>query len=131
MSATRVLIVDDNPFNVKLASYVLTAEGFDVRSLGAPEEVEAMIATWAPGIVLMDLNLPGMDGLTLTRVLRENPAYERLPIVAFSAENTRGDEQRAIAAGCNGYITKPIRIGSFGSEVRRYLASAQASPEPS
>jgi two-component system, cell cycle response regulator DivK len=128
MAAARVLIVDDNPFNVRLAGYLLTAEGFDVRSVETPEDALATVASWAPELVLMDLRLPRMDGLTLTRILRADPANERIAIIAFSAEGTREDEERALDAGCNGYIAKPIETGRFGPSVRRYIDSARSSP---
>jgi CheY-like chemotaxis protein len=117
----RVLVVDDNPFNVKLAVHVLKSEGLDVRSVEAPEEVAPLIATWHPHLVLMDLRLPGMDGLTLTRRLREDPATAGMAIVAFSAETGPHDAQRARDAGCDGFIAKPIEVMTFGEEVRRYL----------
>jgi CheY-like chemotaxis protein len=118
----RVLVVDDNPFNVKLAVHLLKAEGFEVRSVEAPEEVAPAIAIWRPDVVLMDLRLPGMDGLTLTRRLRADPAHAGIAIVAFSAD--RGsDERQSLEAGCNGFITKPIEVTTFGAEVRRFVGA--------
>ena len=117
----RVLVVDDNPFNVKLAVYVLEAAGFEVRSVEVPEDVAPAIASWGPHLVLMDLRLPGMDGLTLTRKLREDPASDGMAIVAFSAETGPDDTRRAVEAGCDGFIAKPIEVTTFGAQVRRYL----------
>jgi len=118
----RVLVVDDNPFNVKLAVYVLKAEGFEVRSVEAPEDVAPTIASWQPHLVLMDLRLPGMDGLTLTRRLREDPASAGMAIVAFSADTGSDEARRAEEAGCDGFIAKPIEVATFGAEVRGYLS---------
>jgi CheY-like chemotaxis protein len=127
MTSARVLIVDDNPFNVKLATYLLTAEGFDVRAAESSEEALTAIASWAPELVLMDLRLPGTDGLTLTRTLRTDPANRGLAIIAFSAEATREEEQRALDAGCNGYLSKPIDTRSFAAAVRKHLESLGAT----
>jgi CheY-like chemotaxis protein len=127
MAAERVLIVDDNPFNVKLARYLLAADGFDVRSAETPEDALAAIASWLPALVLMDLRLPGMDGLTLTRTLRADPANRALAIIAFSAETTPEEERRALAAGCGGYITKPIDTRTFAATVRGHLGAASRS----
>jgi CheY-like chemotaxis protein len=118
-----VLIVDDNPFNVKLARYLLTADGFDVRSAATSEEALTALASWRPRLVLMDLRLPGTDGLTLTRRLRSDPANDGVSVIAFSAEATQADERLALDAGCDGYIGKPIDVSRFCSAVRRYLES--------
>lgn len=123
MAGERVLIVDDNPFNVKLAKYLLTADGLDVRVAENSEEALASIAAWAPELVLMDLRLPGTDGLTLTKRLRADSANQGLAIIAFSAEATQEEERRALDAGCNGYLSKPIDTRSFAATVRKHLES--------
>jgi two-component system, cell cycle response regulator DivK len=125
--AERVLIVDDNPFNVKLARYLLTAEGFDVRVAENAEEALTVIASWAPELVLMDLRLPGTDGLALTRTLRANPANHGVAIIAFSAEATKEEERSALGAGCNGYISKPIDTRTFAATVRCHLGPTARS----
>jgi CheY-like chemotaxis protein len=127
MATERVLIVDDNPFNVKLARYLLTAEGFEVRVAENAEEALTVIASWAPELVLMDLRLPGTDGLALTRTLRADPANHGVAIIAFSAEATREEEQRALDVGCNGYISKPIDTRTFAATVRSLLTSVARS----
>jgi CheY-like chemotaxis protein len=126
MAGERVLIVDDNPFNVKLAKYLLTSEGFDVRVAEDSEQALAAIAAWAPELVLMDLRLPGTDGLTLTRTLRADPANHGVAIIAFSAEATREEEQRTLDAGCNGYLPKPIDTRTFAATVRKHLEASSA-----
>jgi CheY-like chemotaxis protein len=131
MATERVLIVDDNPFNVKLARYLLTAEGFEVRVAESAEEALTVIASWAPELVLMDLRLPGTDGLALTRTLRADPANHGIAIIAFSAEATREEEQRTLDDGCNGYISKPIDTRTFAATVRSHLGSAARSSAPS
>jgi CheY-like chemotaxis protein len=121
MPGEKILIVDDNPFNVKLAEYLLKAEGFDVRHVMAANEVIAAVASWTPSLVLMDLRLPGTDGLALTRLLRRDPANRALAIVAFSADSASNEMQNALDAGCNGYIAKPIDTDRLCAEIRRYL----------
>ena len=122
MLAERVLIIDDNAFNVKLARRLLVSEGFDVRTAATPAEALEIVAMWAPQLILMDLHLPGMDGLTLTRRLRTDSTTQGTIIIAFSAETSSG-ERDALAAGCDGFIAKPIDTRQFGSRVRGYLAA--------
>jgi len=125
--AERLLIVDDNPFNVKLARYLLSREGFEVRAVENSNDAMSEVASWAPELVLMDLRLPGTDGLTLTRTLRADPANQSVLIVAFSAEATAEEERRAFDAGCVGYIAKPIDTRTFGATVRSFLDVARLS----
>ena len=120
MPGEKILIVDDNPFNVKLAEYLLKAEGFDVRHVMVASEVIAAVALWTPSLVLMDLRLPGTDGLRC-RLLRRDPANRALAIVAFSADSASNEMQNALDAGCNGYIAKPIDTDRLCAEIRRYL----------
>lgn len=121
MSSESILIVDDNPDNVDLARIVLVAEGWDVRAAeDAPQAIE-VLKTYHPGLILMDVQLPGMDGLELTRRLRADPAFEDISIVALTAYAMRADQEKARAAGCDGYISKPIDMRTFGDRVREYL----------
>jgi CheY-like chemotaxis protein len=126
--AARILIVDDSPTNLKLASEVLALSGFAVSTATTAEEALAAIETRTPALVLMDIGLPGMDGLTLTRRLKSNPRYRGLRIVAVTAFAMRGDAQRARDAGCDGYITKPIDTRTFAAQVAAYLQPALADP---
>jgi CheY-like chemotaxis protein len=121
MSPGRILVVDDNPANVRLAAYVLSARGFTVASAGTPDEALASIGTAMPDLVLMDIQLPGMDGLTLTRKLRESADTAKLVIVAFTAYAMRGDEEKALAAGCDGYLSKPIDTRTFADRINGFL----------
>jgi CheY-like chemotaxis protein len=107
MSAT-ILIVDDQPINLKLASRVLEFEGYRVLKAADAEEAQAVLAQARPQLILMDLALPGMDGLTLARQLKAEPATKSIPIVAMTAFAMKGDAAKALAAGCDGYLTKPI-----------------------
>src|SRR5579872_7229018 len=108
MSATRILVVDDNPTNLKLAVDVLEFEGYEVlRALNAQEALEVIIRS-PLDLILIDIQMPGMDGLTLTRKLKADAATREIPIVAMTSFAMKGDDQKARDAGCNGYITKPI-----------------------
>ncbi|MCI4343226.1 MAG: response regulator [Thermoplasmata archaeon] len=105
----RVLVVEDNPQNLKLSTVILTAAGHSVVGARSAEEVEAALAQRLPDLILMDIALPGKDGYTLTRELRARPPTARLPILAVSSFAMPGDAERALAAGCSAYLTKPIR----------------------
>ena len=123
MSRPRVLVVDDNGLNVTLASYVLQAEGFDVASAGDAAEAIGQVTRSRPDVVLMDIQMPDTDGLEALHRLRANAAGRDLVIVAFTAYAMKGDENRMLAAGFDGYIAKPIDIATFGKTVRAYLRS--------
>jgi CheY-like chemotaxis protein len=122
----RILIVDDNATNLKLASEVLELDGHLILRANDADEALALLGTERPDLILMDIALPGMDGLTLTRQLKATPAFARTPIVALSAFAMKGDEEKALAAGCDGYITKPIDTRTFGRRVAGYLRGAPA-----
>jgi len=124
----RILIVDDSPTNLKLAAEVLALSGFTVSTATTAEEALAAIETLTPALVLMDIGLPGMDGLTLTRRLKSSPRYRGLRIVAVTAFAMRGDAQKARDAGCDGYITKPIDTRTFAAQVTAYLEHGRADP---
>jgi CheY-like chemotaxis protein len=125
MSA-RILIVDDHPANLKLASDVLQSEGFGVETAQDAEQARSILEQRIPDLILMDIAMPGMDGLTLTRLLKAQSRYRHIPIVALTASAMRGDEEKALAAGCVGYITKPIDTRALGQQVRALLNSAKA-----
>jgi len=117
----RILIVDDNRTNLKLASDVLLSEGFAVETAQDAEQAHLLLEQQLPDLILMDIALPGMDGLTLTRRLKAESRYSHIPIVALTASAMRGDEERALAAGCAGYITKPIDTRAFGRQIGGFL----------
>jgi two-component system cell cycle response regulator DivK len=108
MPGKPILIVDDNPSNLKLLRVLLSGEGYDVRTAPGAEEALAALASFSPAIILMDIQMPGMDGLELTRRLKSAPATAAIPVVALTAYAMPGDEAKALAAGCSAYITKPI-----------------------
>src|SRR5687767_2753666 len=95
----RVLIVDDNPTNLKLVAYLVKAQGYEVQTAGDADAALASIAEHRPRLILMDLQLPGIDGLELTRRLKADPATHDIKIVAVTAYAMKGDQEKAFAAG--------------------------------
>ena len=116
-----ILVVDDNQFNLALTCAVLERAGYEVEAVSSGEAALAAISERRPELVLMDVQLPGRGGLELTRDLKAEPATAEIPIVALTAHAMRGDDQEALAAGCSGYISKPIDTRTFASEVGRFL----------
>ena len=121
MSKARILVVDDNPTNLKLACDVLEWEGHKVSQAVDAEQAIHLIAENPPEVILMDLGLPGMDGLTLTRKLKADAATRHIRIVAMTAFAMKGDEQKVLQSGCDGYISKPIDTRTMPGEVTRFL----------
>jgi CheY-like chemotaxis protein len=119
--SAKILIVDDNPTNLKLVSDVLEFDGYHVVKASNAEEAQILIRQSIPSLILMDIALPGMDGLMLTRLLKSAAATKQIVIVALTAFAMKGDEQKALAAGCDGYITKPIDTRKFSSQVGEFL----------
>ena len=116
-----ILIVDDNPTNLKLACDVLQFEGYKVIKAEDAECARELLTQHLPALILMDIALPGMDGLSLTRLLKADERTCRIPIIALTAFAMKGDEQKARDAGCDGYITKPIDIRSLPLQVEQAL----------
>lgn len=122
--AIPALIVDDNPTNLKLLSYVLSSKGYDVRTAADADSAMTSLQARRPRLILMDLQLPGVDGLELSRRLKADPATRNIVIVAVTAYAMKGDEERALAAGCNAYVAKPIDTRTFPAFVAGVLARA-------
>lgn len=116
----RVLIVDDNPLNLKLAKLVVLSEGHDAVVAAGAGEALAALAAGPVDVILMDLQMPGVDGLTLTRMIKADPATARIPVVALTAAAMQQDRDRAREAGCDGFIAKPLDTRSLGAEIARY-----------
>jgi len=121
MAGERVLVVDDNELNLELAQYLLEADGFVVDRALHVDEAWARLRACRPDIALVDIQLPGADGLSLVRAIRATPDLADLPLVAFTAYAMQGDEERFRAAGCDGYLSKPIDVYTFAASVRGYL----------
>ena len=127
MNASRVLVVDDNALNTELAAFVLDAAGFVVASTAAADDVRTQIVEFRPDVILMDIRLGGTDGLALTRALKAEPLGQGLCIVAYTAFAMKGDEAKMRAAGCDGYIAKPIDVATFAKQVEDMLKLARKS----
>ena len=121
LDAPRVLVVDDNPLSVELVSAVLGADGVQVDAAADAAQAAQRIAAFQPDLVLMDIQLPGVDGLVLTRQIKADPATRHIVVLAFTAYAMKGDEARMLQAGCDGYLSKPIDVGSFAAQVRAHL----------
>jgi CheY-like chemotaxis protein len=119
-----ILVVEDNDANKLLASAVLEREGYTVEVAGSSEEALERLSANVPDLILMDVQLPGRDGLSLTRQLKGDPATAGIPIVALTALAMAGDRERTLEAGCLGYIAKPIDTRTFAEEVRKFLSRA-------
>jgi two-component system cell cycle response regulator DivK len=131
VSAPRVLIVDDNAMNVAIAQVVLLAGEFQVETAADGFEAIQKVASFGPDLILMDIQMPGKDGLEVTRQLKADPCTQHIRIVAFTAFAMHGDEAKMRAAGCDGYLSKPIDVKTFGAQVRDCLqASTDAGIGP-
>jgi CheY-like chemotaxis protein len=126
MPGEAILVIDDNATNLKLARVLLASEGYLVRTAGDAEEALSVLETFTPELVLMDIQLPGMDGLELTRRLKSDAARRHILIVALTAYAMKGDEQKARMAGCDGYITKPIDPDTLPGAIAEYLAAKRS-----
>jgi len=124
MNGNTILIIEDNLLNLELAADLLESNGFVVASALTAEEGLRRARALQPDLVLMDFSLPGMDGLSATRNLKADPATRHLIVVGLTANAMKGDEQTALAAGCDGYLTKPIDTRSFIGAVTQFIASA-------
>jgi CheY-like chemotaxis protein len=122
----RILVIEDNALNLELVTDLLEANHFTVVQARTAEEGLRLARELLPHLVLMDLSLPGMDGLAATRALKSDPATWHLPVVALTAHAMRGDEKIALDAGCDGYLSKPIDTRSFAGHVSAFLATARA-----
>jgi CheY-like chemotaxis protein len=124
MIGQKILIIEDNPLNLELAADLLEANGFVVSSAPAAEEGLRKAREILPDLVLMDLGLPGMDGLCATKDLKTNPATRHLKVVGLTAHAMKGDTEIAFKAGCDGYMTKPIDTRTFIEAITRFIEPA-------
>lgn len=116
-----ILYVEDNVDNRTLVRRVLTAEGYSIiEAVNATQALEILKNT-KPSLILMDINMPDMDGYTLTAQIKDTAGLELIPIIALTANVMRGDRERSLQAGCDGYIQKPIDIDALSEQVERFL----------
>ena len=127
MPGERILIVEDNEANLRLLTYLLEAKGYEIRGAGDAQQALLMVESFRPRMILMDLQHPGIDGYELTRRLKSNPATREVVIIALTAFAMRGDEDKARAAGCDGYITKPIDTRALPGKIAELLAASAPS----
>lgn len=123
----KILVVEDNPANMKLATMLLEHAGHQVLRAETAADGLVLAHAQGPDLILMDIQLPGMDGLAATRLLKADPATRHIRVVALTAFAMTGDEDRVLAAGCDGYISKPIEYKDFLARVADLLASAGAA----
>jgi two-component system cell cycle response regulator DivK len=124
-----ILVVEDNERNLKLLRDVLEYAGYDVRVARTAEDGIVLAVKEPPDLVLMDLQLPGIDGTEALRRLRENPRTADIPVVAVTAQAMKQDRERALEAGFNGYVTKPISVRAFPDQVRGFLSGGAEGTE--
>jgi two-component system, cell cycle response regulator DivK len=121
MAGERILVVDDNDLNLELMRDLLEGEGYRVRVAMDANDALAVLHDFRPRLIFMDIQLPGMDGLTLTRMLKSNPSMRDIRIVGLTGYAMAGDEQRLLAAGCDGYLPKPIDTRALPGVVQAQL----------
>ena len=119
----RVLVVDDHPLNLKLTRVLLEQDGYEVETAADAEQALEKLEAFAPRVILMDLQLPGMDGFELTRRLKANPATAHLVIIALTGWGQEGDKLQSREAGCNGHLVKPVSL----PDLEKLLAEVEAS----
>ena len=119
---SRVLVVEDNPANMKLAVFLLESAGHVVLSATDAEAGLTLARDQQPALILMDIQLPGMDGLQATVLLKADHATRAIPIIALTALAMKGDEERVRAAGCDGYIDKPLRYKELLETIEKHLS---------
>ena len=124
-----ILVVEDNERNLKLLRDVLEYAGYDVRVARTAEDGITSAVSEPPDLVLMDLQLPGIDGMEALRRLRESPRTADIPVVAVTAQAMKQDRERALDAGFNGYVEKPFTVRSFPDQVRRFLSGGEVGTE--
>ena len=127
MGGDPVLIVDDNPANLKLLRVLLAAESYEVRTAISTEEAFAILESFRPRLILTDIHLPETDGLDFARRLKSDPATRDIIILAITAYAMAGDEEKALRAGCSGYVTKPVDSRTLPATVKLHLESKQAA----
>ena len=123
MAGEKVLVIEDNPMDMQLVVDLLEVAGHTVFQAQTAEQGIELAKAESPDLILMDISLPGMDGLAATGILKQDPDIKDVPIVALTAHAMRGDEKKALVAGCIGYITKPFDTNTFPETVAHYVKS--------
>ena len=123
---TTILVVEDNETNMKLSTFLLESADYTVLAAGTAEIGLTLARERRPDLILMDIQLPGMDGLQATALLKADAATRHIPVIALTALAMKGDEERILAAGCDGYIAKPLDYKQFLTAVRERLQRVSA-----
>jgi two-component system cell cycle response regulator DivK len=121
MPGKRILVVEDDFMNMKLTQHILEAEGYKVVTAITAREAIEQIKAAPPDLILMDVRLPDMNGMTAVKIIRENTGAKGIPILALTACAMKGDRERILRMGCDGYISKPINVRSFTNTLRKFL----------
>ena len=121
MANEPILIIDDNALNLELITYLLTMHQYDVHTAASSNEAIKTLKTFQPLIILTDLQLPDIDGIELIQKLKADEKYKHIPIIAITARAMKGDKEKALAVGCDEYITKPIDVKTLPGIVGSYL----------
>ena len=122
-SETTILYVEDNIDNRTLVRRVLMVEGYNIIEAVNATEAMQILENTVPDLILMDINMPDVDGYTLTAQIKKMPGFEKIPIIALTANVMRGDREKSLEAGCDGYIQKPIDIDTISEQIERFLRS--------
>ena len=131
MPEEPILVVDDNPLNLKLTRLLLATEGYQVRTAERAEEAFAVLQGFHPRLILMDIQLPGIDGLELTRQLRADPSFRDVTILAVTAYAMKGDRERCLEAGMDAYLSKPFQAGDLLACIDQFRIRESADLRPS
>jgi len=121
----RILVVEDNTTNLYLINFILEKKGYEVIQAKSGEEGVEVAIKEKPDLILMDIQLPGIDGMEATRRIRNSKANGKIPIIAITSYAMAGDKEKALAAGCTGYIKKPINPETFIAEIEKYLGTRE------
>jgi CheY-like chemotaxis protein len=123
VAGKNILLVEDNEVNRRLAGFLLRSHGYEVREATTALAAFEILEKERPDLIVMDIQLPGMDGLEATRKLKEQPGTADIPVIAVTSYAMKGDREKALAAGCAGYVTKPIDKKTFIEEVAAHVGS--------
>ena len=121
MAGEKILLVEDNEVNRRLAGFLLRSQNYQVREATSANDGFTILKSEPVDLIVMDIQLPGIDGLEATRQLRADPLTANIPVIAVTSYAMAGDRDKALAAGCNGYVTKPIDKTLFLAEISRHL----------
>jgi two-component system, cell cycle response regulator DivK len=122
-----VMIVEDNALNMKLFRDLLEANGYRTLATSEGLEVQELVRQHNPDLIIMDIQLPEISGLEITRILKDNPSFRHIPVIAVTAFAMKGDEEKIRAGGCEAYLAKPIAVTEFMATVKRFLEPSPAT----